>query len=599
MGRIANTALGLAALCSFLLLFHNYGIPWLPAERLRIPAEKIRPFPGEKSFAYVYDYDGSEPDQRFKQRSALELFENNTRLRSRLSLDEEVRAAGGERWSHEPGRIVFASTDNSDPRTNGRTYTLLAPRCYTRNFGYAAALVFLGSVLGLIALNRRREPLPPLPASPPSSAWRRHVLGASALLLAGLYCNTGTLAPYGNTLFGHVDPRTGYLYNADHVHFKVLFDFVNGADFQVWNKALFLRRILFDVAAWPFMRIAGFEVGGAIASLVFNVLGLVAALHLLRRRIGERGAIFAGWLLALYPGAMYWGGLPYPHALIAPLSTLLMIALIDLPAARGRTLIGLSLAMGFAYLAYDFAVFFLPASALLLAWHRRPGALVTSVALQSLPPALWLLFLSRGLGQPLDNSNTMVYHVILDSYRHIRDVAAWWAYASDFPNVGLDVWFGANFIFLPALFLIVLALNPVTSRIRLSRPEIALLAVTLGLFLFNNLAPDYYGAAWVMRGTWIARLYQPVFPALVLFTARWWQHLPPLTLVRRAVVWTILAGVFIGNALIVFGPILANPLRLSETAFYRFYNHTDMHGIYEDRLREFGRRPIGFPRPQP
>ena len=31
-----------------------------------------------------------------------------------------------------------------------------------------------------------------------------------------------------------------------------------------------------------------------------------------------------------------------------------------------------------------------------------------------------------------------------------------------------------------------------------------------------------------MRGTWIARIYQPVFPALVVFCARWFAALPPL-----------------------------------------------------------------------
>lgn len=591
--------MGIVASAAFLLLFQNYGLTILPPERITIPVSKIYPLPGEKSFAYVYDFDRSEPDAWFKPRSQVFLFENGSLMRNRLVTNAEVRLVGGDRWSHEPGRILFASVDNTDPRTNGRTYTLLSPRLYTRKFGYAAALVFAAAVLSLVLFNRRAANSESVSPMPTVSWWRWHVIGASALLLAGLYCNTGTLSPYGNTHFGHLIKETGYLYNNDHPHFKVLFDFVNGADLKVWNHALLLRRILYPVLAWPFMRIGGFEVGGTIASLVFNVAGLVVALVLLRRRIGERGAIFAGWLLALYPGAMYWGGLPYPYALIAPLSMLLMIALMELPEKKGRPLFMLSLAMGLSYLAYDFAAFFLPAAVLLLLWHRRPGAAALSAILQILPLGLWLLFLNRVLGQQLDNSNTMVYRVIFHSYFDPRLYATWWAYASDFWNVGLDVWFGANFIFLPALFLAVLALNPVTARIPFQRAELALLAVALGLFLFNNLAPDYYGAAWSMRGTWIARIYQPVFPALVVFVARWWQQLPSLDWGRRAVVSALLGGVMIGNALIVFGPILGNPLKVSENAFYRFYNHTDLHWLYEAHLHDYGRRPIGFPKPQP
>ncbi len=51
-----------------------------------------------------------------------------------------------------------------------------------------------------------------------------------------------------------------------------------------------------------------------------------------------------------------------------------------------------------------------------------------------------------------------------------------------------------------------------------------------------------------------------------------------------------------GNALVVFGPILGNPLHVSQEAFYRFYDHTDAHFLYESNLESLGRRPIGFPR---
>jgi hypothetical protein len=203
-----------------------------------------------------------------------------------------------------------------------------------------------------------------------------------------------------------------------------------------------------------------------------------------------------------------------------------------------------------------------------------------------------------GLKQALENSNSGVYSIVLFSFKQLKDVGLWWSQVSTFGDIGLDVFFGSNFIFLPLLFLAALLLNPLTSRIRFTAVEISLLAAALALFLFNNLAP-FYGGTWNMRGTWISRIYQPVFPALIVFLARWWQELPPLKNWRGVWVWSATAVALAGNALIVFGPITLNPLRVSEYAFYKFYNHTDVHWVYEKNLRDLGRRPLGFPRPQP
>jgi hypothetical protein len=602
-----NLFLAAIALLAFLVLFQNYGVTIIPPKRFEINAKDIYPLANEKSFAYVYKFNHSEPDILWKPRSQIQLLENNNAyvMRNHLFRVEEVKIVGGGRWNHEPGRIIFSSSDNTDPRTNGRVYTVLSPRYYTRNIGYCAALVFSVSVLSLVFLNWKK----PRPSSTTSrqkriestsTNWRWHLAGASCLLMAGLYCNTGTLAPYGNTHFGHVAKETGYLYNIDHEYFRVLFDFVDGAPRSVWDNTILMRRILYNVLAWPFMKIGGFEIGGTIASIVFNVAAFGFSIRLLRTRIGEKGAVFACWLLALYPGSMYWGGLPYPYASIFPLSLLLMIALVHLPNLKIWPLCFVSLAMGIAYLSYDLVVYFLPASLLLLIWKRRPKATIVSTALQIIPSLSWLLYLKLALGQDLENSNTASYRAVINSYLNVQDMASWFKYASDFPNVGLDVWFGSNFIFIPALFLVLLAINPLTSRIRFAPSEIALLAVTTSLFLFNNLAPDYYGAStWVMRGTWISRIYQPVFPALIFFCARWWQALPPQNWPRQTIILLAVGVTCIGNALITFGPILNNPLKVSEHAFYRFYNHTDLHWVYEYHLKDSGRRPIGFPKKQP
>jgi len=591
-------ALGWVVASSFFLLFQNYVLDVLPDERIPIPPEQIRPFGPEKSFAYTYPYELSKPEDEFSQQSRVRLAEDGRFYPPSLRTSEGVILVGGTRYTHAPGQIIFASTDNTDPRRNGRTYVVLSPLLYTRAVGVVAALVFAVSAG---AFYWRKRSLPPSPSGRPATRtrWRWHLAGATVLLLAGLYCNTGTLSPYAVTYFPRVNKATGYLYNEDHAHFRVLFDFVDGQERKIWDKALFLRRILFPVLGWPLMKTVGFEVGGTIASLILNVGGFAAALILLRRRIGERGAVFAGWTLALYPGASYWGGLPYPYALIFPASLLLMIGVLTLDETRSwRTLGAVSLAMGLAYLGYDLIVFFLPASVLVLLWRRRWTDAAVSGLVQALPLGLWILYLGWGLHQPLKNSNTAAYGTVALAFLHLRDLGPWWTSVSNFADVGLDVFFASNFLFLPALFVAVVALNPLTSGIRFRAAEVALLLVGLGLFLLNNLAPPY-GGSWVMRGTWIARLYQPVFPALIIFMARWWQALPALDGTVRRLVLGALAVTALGNSLIVFGPILNNPFRLSEYAYYRFYNDTDDHLIYMESLKTFGRRPLGFPHPQP
>ncbi|HZK81613.1 MAG TPA: hypothetical protein VFC46_11110, partial [Humisphaera sp.] len=445
---------------------------------------------------------------------------------------------------------------------------------------------------GLQAINRRREPPPASPRFFGRFKW--HLAASALTLLIGLYCSTGTLAPYGDTGNPTYSPPHNYLYNGDHVHFKVLFDFVNGQPRAIWNGAIFLRRILFPVLCYPFMKLWGFETGGTIGSIALNIAGFVAFILILRRQVGERGAILAAWLLALYPGATYWGGLPYVYSIIFPASLLLGSALFALHRADRISRIALvSLLMGVAYLGYDLIIFFLPASLfVLLLSRRKPGAAAVSVLCQIAPLLGWLVIMRYGLGQPLENSNSTSYHMVFDAYRHFGAQAHWREATRAVPDIALSVFFGANFFFLPALFLGLLAINAVTSRIRLHPAEIALFATALILFLFNNLAP-HYGGPWQMRGIWISRLYQPVFPAFIFFAARWFQALPLLRRPAWAGIGVTLLAIGIGNFLIVFGPILDNPLHVSEEAFYHFYDHAD-HSNYETLLTRFGRRPLGF-----
>ena len=594
-------ACALAAAISFLLLLHNFALPLWPEQHLVIPRAAIAPAPQFGPSAYAFAFDGSDPDRPQNPRSRVRLTDNGISLGVKLVAGAQFRSIADGWWMHAPGFVIFSATDNSDPRVNGHVYALSYPPWYSLELGLLAGGVFVVAVAGLYWLSRQ-APVPAPGDRTAAPSWFWHVAGSGLLFLAGLYCNTGTLAPYANTAARFlVAPDTGYLYSVDHHHFRALFDFVNGAERATWEHALMLRRILYSVLAWPFTRLGGFEVGGVVAGLIFNGAGFLAGVWLLRHRLGTRAAIFAAWLLALYPGAAYWVGMPYAYTLIFPCSLLCMLGLMALAdAPPPKRLVVICFAMGFAYLAYDLALFFLPATLFLLAWRRRWTAATAACATQMLPTMLWLAVLRFGFGIPLVNANTSSMGAAAGAYLHPGDLGLWWVQASGIAGTGWDTFFGANFLFLPALCLLIVALNPSTARIRPSLAEAALALAVVGVFLFMNLAPAYAGA-WQLRGSWIARLFQPVFPAFIVFAARWWRNLPPLGAGRRALVWAAVIGAAAGNALVVFGPILADPGHISREAFYRFYTHNDklLATPYDDILRTWGRRPLGFPAPLP
>jgi len=58
-------------------------------------------------------------------RSSLRLFEAGVELGPAHSLHEDIRTRGGGRFSHWGRWLLFSASDGSDPRTNGRAYTIL------------------------------------------------------------------------------------------------------------------------------------------------------------------------------------------------------------------------------------------------------------------------------------------------------------------------------------------------------------------------------------------------------------------------------------------------------------------------------------------
>lgn len=416
-----------------------------------------------------------------------------------------------------------------------------------------------------------------------SRGFRAHLAASSIVLVAAIWLSTGTMAPYAATLeHPAVLEPCHELVNVDHDQFAAPFRMLRGDPRETWEDSVVLRRVLFPIAALPLVNLFGFLTGGVIASVILHVASMIGFAEFVRRRIGESSAIAVLWLLATYPGITYWAGLPYSYVMIVPGSlacTMLLYRLNE--ATNANEVVAASLLLGIVSLGYDFLPFFAPAAVLVLVYRRRIAWIVVSCALM-LAPTLVVAALFIAIGVPVVNSNTVMYLTIVNAYVH-PDIASWFHLIASLPAVFASNFVFSNFVILPLLFVAAMGVEWKRGIAALYVPDMALLLASLALFLFNNAAPPYYG--WQMRGMWIARLYQPVFPAFLLAIARVTERLPGDRSWRLAVMASVIL-----NATIAFGPVLLNPV----AAFvdHEFYAHSAPQAMIVN-LRRFGRRPLG------
>jgi hypothetical protein len=418
--------------------------------------------------------------------------------------------------------------------------------------------------------------------------FRTHLIAACALLLVAIWLSSGTMYPFAATwAFPMVSKPCGYLFNQDHSQYRAAFDMLDGRPRAAWEWSIVLRRLLYPVVAYPFMKAAGFVAGGFIASALINLAALVALALFLRRRWGDRAAIVGAWLFACYPGVTYWGALPYANATIVPVSCGLFILLTRVEERSDlRALVSSSLAMGVLFTAYDLLPFFGVAALIVLGRRRRWSALPVAAGCMAIGPLAAWFILTRIARVPWSNINTDIYGTMIDAYLHPPGVGVWLRGIAAFPIVLVQVFFFSNFLFLPGLFLILL----VVTRARLTLVEGALLVSVALVFLFNNLAPPY-PETYQMRGDYIPRLYQPAGVALIVYCARVIGN--PVGgdpgKVRFAV--AALALVLVANLSIAFGPIARAPW--AGRVYQRFYMHASLETMNEN-LALHGRRPLGF-----
>jgi hypothetical protein len=431
-----------------------------------------------------------------------------------------------------------------------------------------------------------------------SGSFRWQFILSAALMLLLLWLASGTMSPYASTLNGPLVNPCGYLFNTDHVQFKATFLLLDGGDRKDWEFSVVLRRILFPLLAYPAMKVWGFEPGGFVASLLLHLAAFICFIRFLQRHVGGLAATRAMWLLATYPGITYWGALPYSYSAIVPCSLFAIVLLWKLNTTRsGWSVMLLSLGLGVLFVGYDLFPFFGLAAGLIV-WRKRDYLHLPLVAIGSLiPQTLVWAWLKVFYSMDLRNSNTETLYSVPLSYLHRPDFGKWASLLVDVPRVAIQNFLFSNFLFLPLLFLLLYALSR-RRKLEFHPAESMVLLAGLLVFLFNNLAPPYEG--WQLRGDWISRLYQPIFTALLLFSARVlqasaeWPRWLKTTCVTLFLATVILQGLFSA------GPVLNNPL--AGPMYYQFYKHhpTEHYGQPESLARNLqvhGRRPLGFCQP--
>ena len=129
--------------------------------RAALPASMSQPVQGH-AFSVALDgvfpthwwdaiiYQKKEDTNDDPRRSTLRVFEDGRELGRPHSVHQDIFDQGAGRYSHWGNTLIFASSDNTDPRTNGRSYTVrLPPR------GTGILLSLLAFLIGLTIWRHR------------------------------------------------------------------------------------------------------------------------------------------------------------------------------------------------------------------------------------------------------------------------------------------------------------------------------------------------------------------------------------------------------------------------------------------------------------
>jgi len=147
---------------------------WVPSLEVKIPTENIGIYPyiKEKDSGYaVYtllEYKNPNYPNLFIQyptdstknsrASTLVLYENGLKLGPPHSQHKDIIDKGKGRFVHWGKVLHFSASDNSDPRTNGRTYGALIKARYTDFLFFSCIVLLIASLFFLHSIHAKKIP---------------------------------------------------------------------------------------------------------------------------------------------------------------------------------------------------------------------------------------------------------------------------------------------------------------------------------------------------------------------------------------------------------------------------------------------------------
>ena len=130
--RVGYLIIALASIAVAASLVLGLAIFFAPETRIDIEPASIKADSGH-AFRFpinvrpTFPYELPTDTAGIPEASQLIMRENGIALRPRHALHDEIRVRGGGAFSHWNGNLFFSTSDNSDPRSNGRTYSIESP----------------------------------------------------------------------------------------------------------------------------------------------------------------------------------------------------------------------------------------------------------------------------------------------------------------------------------------------------------------------------------------------------------------------------------------------------------------------------------------